>query len=437
MNRKGPVNGILTIVLGILVVVLLVIVWGNFSAGRDILPPELTIAPVEGERPVATQPPAIETPGSSVTEWDDGANISSMRLAVAGDIVAHSGLNQEALQDDGSYDYTTLLGGALGYLQSADYSVACIETTFPETAEYTGYPMFKSPEGMAKSLADAGIDMLSTASNHCMDSYQGGLKRTLDVLDQNGIDHVGTYRTQEERDENNGIRVVEVNGIKIAFLAFTYGTNGLPVTGFEYAVNIFYNDYLTNLSDINYDLLKTDMAAARALDADVIAVWMHWGQEYQTKPDAVQSELADLLFAEGADLILGGHTHVPEPMELREVTDNEGNVKTGFICYSLGNFISCQNDEYTNLTAIVNIDIEKNQDTGETVIRNVTYAPMFMVDLSDYGISADWRYRLWDLNSAIQAYEGGNDMGVVNDSLYDAMIKAKEDTKSILLGEEQ
>lgn len=435
--KKKVINGILTIVFGVLVIALVVVIFGNFTAGREDFTPERTMAPVEGDVPSPTPPPIPdETPEPEDDFVQEGESATSMRLAVAGDIVCHSGLNQEALQDDGSYDYSTLLGGATGYLQAADYSVACIETTFPETTEYTGYPMFKSPEGLATSLAGAGIDMLSTASNHAMDSLKNGLNRTLDILDANGIDHVGTYRTQEERDENNGIRVVEVNGISIAFLAFTYGTNGIPLSGAEYAVNVFYEDYLTDLSIIDYDMLKSDMAAARALGADLIAVWMHWGYEYYTTPVDYQYELADFMFAEGVDIILGGHTHVPQPMEMREVIDNEGNEKTGYICYSLGNFISCQNDRYTNLTAIVNIDIEKNQTTGETRIKRVAYAPMFMVDLEDYGIyDAGWRYRLWDLHAAINNYESGDDMGVVNNSLYQALLNGLEDVHSVL-GEE-
>lgn len=430
--KKKLLNGLMTLILVVLIVALLALVWGNFSTTRDITLslPDREMLPADGGIPTPTPTPTPENEDAQ-DEFPDDANITSMRLAVAGDIVAHSGLNQEALQEDGSYDYSKILGGSIGYLTKADYAVACLETTFPDTTNYTGYPQFASPSDMAKSFSAAGIDMLSTASNHCLDSYSAGLKRTLDILDENGIDHVGTYRTQEERDENSGIKVVEVNGITIAFLAFTYGTNGIPSND-DFAVNVFYTDYLTNLSDINYDLLKSDMAAARALETDIIAVWMHWGNEYYTEPIDVQYELADFMFEQGADLILGGHTHVPEPMELREVVDIDGNKKTGFICYSLGNFISCQNDRYTNLTAIVNIDIEKNLDTGETRISEVGYAPMFMVDLEDYGVYTDWRYRLWDLHGAIGAYEGGNDLGVINDKIYEALKTGLDDLYLVL-----
>ncbi len=424
-------RSLMTLALVCLVVVLGVIVWRHYTVG---VAPTLEDPTAEATETVSMPP--LEFGGEEETaapgEIETPANAANMTLTVAGDIVCHTGLNAEALQDDGSYDYTQVFGDSASYIAAADYATTCLETTFPTTTDYTGYPMFKSPTGLASTLANLGFDLISTASNHCMDSYQSGLIATLDTLDANGLAHVGTYRTQEERDANSGITVSEVNGISIAWVAYTYGTNGLPVTGFEYAVNLIFTDYMDNLSIIDYDSLEADMEAARNLNTDLIIVYMHWGNEYYTTPVDYQYELADYLFQQGADIILGGHTHVPEPMELRTVTDLDGNEKTGFICYSLGNYVSCQNDRYTNLTAIININIEKNLDTGETYIRDVSYVPMFMVDLEDYGIyNAGWRYQLWDLHAAISDYESGNDRGVINDTLYNALLQGVEDIHSI------
>jgi poly-gamma-glutamate synthesis protein (capsule biosynthesis protein) len=425
-------KGLTAVILAALIVILGVIIYGNVSAYNAQQDALVTPSSAE-ETPQATVEPSSEPePTEEPTATEEPEHeMQSFTLAYAGDLVCHSGLNSEA-QSGSSYDYTTVMSGAADYVNQADFAVVTMETTFPDTTEYTGYPMFKSPAGLATSLKNLGFDLVNTASNHCMDSYQSGLISTLDVLDENGLDHVGTYRTQSERDENNGITVEEINGISVAFLSYTYGTNGMPVTGFEYAVNIFNNDYLTTLSDINYDLLAEDMAAARALDTDLIIVFMHWGNEYYTEPFDFQYELADYLFEQGADVILGGHTHVPEPMEVRTVTDLEGNEKTGYICYCLGNFISCQNDRYTNLTAIVDLTFEKDVATGETYLKNVGYAPMIMIDLEDYGIyNAGWRYRLWDLNAAIADYNSSDDRGVINSTLYSALEQGLEDIHSI------
>ena len=417
----------MSIILAILIAVLGFIIYGNVRHNMNVQ----EIEQIEN----ATPEPIITTPTPTPTEPPiiEGENNIDIKLAICGDIVAHSGLVDEAKKSDGSYDFTAIMEGATPLVQSADLALVTLETTFPNTTEYTGYPMFKSPAGLATSLAATGFDVVNTANNHSMDAYQSGIIRTLDVLDENGLGHVGTYRTQEERDANKGVYVREVNGISMAFLSYTYGTNGLPVSGFEYAVNIFYKDYLTDLSDINYDMLREEMAYARSLGTDLIIPLVHWGHEYQTTPHPYQNELADFLFAEGADIILGGHVHVPQPMELRRVTDNEGNEKTGFIVYCLGNFISCQNDAYTNITAALELSLRKSLDSGETYVRHVSYKPMFMVDLHDFDVmNAGWRYRLWDLNAAIAAYESGDNLGVINQRLYDTMKIDLERLHSIL-----
>lgn len=421
-------KGILSIALVVLVVGLGVIIYGNYNLRMQEEEENRKAQEASDSSAMPSADPS-PSPSGELTEPENAANVS---FAVCGDIVCHSGLNTEAKKTDGTYNYAPIFSGVRDFTSKADYAICTMETTFPNTAEYTGYPRFKSPPELATGLKDIGIDLVNTANNHSVDGDKGGLIRTLDILDQNGLDHVGTYRSQEERDKNNGILVKDINGVRFAFLSFTYGTNGIPVTGFEYAVNVFYNDYMTTLSDINYDLLKADMAAARELDTDMIVVMMHWGNEYYTQPVDYQKELADFLFKEGADIILGGHCHVPEPMELRRVEDNEGNEKTGFIAYCLGNFVSCQEDRYTDLTAVLNIDVQKDLDTGETYLKNVSYAPMYMVDLYDVGVTADWRYRLWNLQLAIAEHQKGNNLGVINDSLYNSMIAGLTDLHSIM-----
>ena len=362
---------------------------------------------------------------------EDVPTTTEIRLAWAGDILCHGGLNKEAF-DGETYDYTTVMTGSARYIENADLAVCTLETTFPNVTEYTGSPMFKSPKGLAASMRALGFDLVSTASEHCMDSMRAGIAETLGVLEENGLDHVGTYRSQEERDENHGVTVEMVNGIRIAFLSYTYGTNGLSVDEFDYAVNLFYKDYLTTQSDINYSQIESDLSYARSLEPDLIVVLMHWGYEYSTTPTDYQRVLTKYLFEQGADLVLGGHVHAPQPMEVRRVTGPDGREKTGYVCYCLGNYISCQNDPYTNLTAVVELTLEKNLLNGDTYLKNVCYVPMFMVDLDDYGVEdADWRYRLWDLHAAIDAYENGNDLGVINTRLYNAMLQGLEDIHDI------
>ncbi|MGN1009041.1 MAG: CapA family protein [Butyricicoccus sp.] len=325
-------------------------------------------------------------------------------LAVCGDTMSHMPQTRDAWDDvQGKYDYSVMLSGARKWVEQADFAVANLETTFAGGPDYSGYPAFNSPDDLADNLKDMGVDLLLTANNHCMDRGFDGLSRTLDVLDERGLQHVGTYRTQEERGAASGAVVADVGGISVAFLGYTYGTNGIPVASDrKFSVNIFNTDYMANCTEPDTATIEADLAAARALGTDLIAVMIHWGVEYQTTQNAYQEEIASLLFANGADIILGGHSHVPQPMELRTVTDENGQEKQGFVCFSLGNFISAQNDRYTDTTAVLNLTLTKDMETGETTVSGYSYAPMLMLDRES---GADVRYQLLDAQATLD--EGG------------------------------
>lgn len=364
-----------------------------------------------------TQTPTVPAPPASVPD-----TVST--LCVAGDLVMHIPIINSCRTDDG-YDFTGLFDEARPYYESADYAAACIETTF-NGPPYSGFPQFCAPDQLAGDLKSVGLDLLSTASNHSLDTWFSGLTRTLDVLDGAGLDHVGTYRTQEER---NTVKVIDVGGIRLAVLAYTYGTNGLPKDEHPYCVNVFTTDYMTNCGVIDYELLKSDLARARQTDADAIAVFMHWGQEYATSPSAQQRELADFLFENGATLVLGGHVHVPQPMELRELPDG----RTGFLCYCLGNLISNQHDRYTNLTAAVSLELTKDGETGAVTVSDAEYVPMYMLHPD---ASADGRYHLLDLNRSIADCESG-DHTVVPAAVLPALRQGLADAHSIFGAEEK
>lgn len=405
------------------------LLWNELPAEKTVEDESLA-TPAPGTEEKEILPDESFTPLAEVN-WTPQEN--QVRLCLAGDIVLHLGLHEEAALPGGGYDYAPIFEDVEQYVREADLSLCCLEAALVEEGEeLTGYPLFHAPDDVAYSLKDVGFDIINMASNHAVDGFRPGIIRTLDVLDDAGLDHVGTYRTQEERDENNGILVKEVNGISIAFLDYTYGTNAIPITGFEYAVNVYYIDYLSYFSMINYAKVEADMAAARALNTDIIAVTVHWGGEYQTYAVPQQTNFANYLFEQGADLVIGGHPHVPAPMETRRITDENGETRTGYLCYCLGNLISCQDSQYTPLTSMVQVEITKDPYTGETGITKCEYVPMMMVDLEDYGITdADWRYRLWDLREAIADYERGDDRGVMNEELYTALCRGLEDCRAI------
>lgn len=158
-----------------------------------------------------------------------------------------------------------------------------------------------------------------------MDKGSSGVISTLDALDEIGISHTGTYRSKEEQDT---ILIKEVNGIKIAFLSFTYGTNGIPIPeGKEYLVNL-----------IDENLMLEQINLAKEAKVDIICVSMHWGIEYVQKQNAEQERLSKFLFENGVDIIIGNHPHVVEPMEKRNITLTDGTEKEVFVVYALRKF---------------------------------------------------------------------------------------------------
>lgn len=260
---------------------------------------------------------------------------------------------------------------------------------------YSNYPQFNSPEELAYGLADMGIDVLSTAGNHCLDKGFSGLSNTLNVLDSAKISHTGTARTKEERDT---ILLKNVNGIKVAFISYTYGTNGIPIPDGK--------DFCVNLIDKN--LIKKDIESAKSQNADVIISCMHWGIEYQTKQNAEQEELADFLFQNGVDIILGNHPHVLQPMEKKTITLEDGSIKDCFVIYAFGNFICDQNAENTRNSIILNMDITKNPD-GKILIDNIDYIPTYMYKNPNLSIK---KMKVLDIEKTISNYENGTDTSI-------------------------
>lgn len=417
MNKKFKI--VLITVLAAIVLVVAVIVIASLV--KPNAPAENSAPPV-----VAGTLPPTDEPENTPEPSPEHVNTVTSTLAVGGDIVMHTGLNGEAMGDTG-YDYVPIFGILKDFIASADYSVCSLVTTFAEGANYTAYPLFKSPTDLAASIAQVGFNLVNTATSHCVDSFKDGIDYTLDTLDAAGLSHVGTYRTQEERDASGNRYMADINGINVAFLAYTCDTNSVPVAGFEYAASICALDYLGGGTKIDYDLMQADISSAREAGADIVFVFMSWGTEFATEPNEQQVEIADFLFENGADIIIGGHCRVPQRMELRTVKDAEGNERTGFICYSLGNMLSCQNDEYTDISALVNIQLTKDTDTGEVWISDVSYKPIYMADLYDYGINDyGWHYRMVDLHAAINSYESGTPWEFIIDEVYRDMADALE-----------
>lgn len=323
---------------------------------------------------------------------------SHVKMSVIGDIMCHNSQYTDAyVSSKDTYDFSYVFEDIKNYINSADIAIGNLETTFAGKVKgYSNYPRFNTPEQLATNLKDFGIDVLSTANNHSMDTNYDGLVSTLNYLDKAGISHTGTYSSEKAQNE---ILVKDVNGVKIAFLAFTYGTNGIPVPKDK--------SYCINL--IDDDLILEQISLAKEQHPDLICASMHWGIEYQTKQNSEQERLADLLFNNGVDIILGSHAHVLQPMEKRTVTLADGSTKNCFVIYSLGNFMSGQSKENTRNSVILNIDISKNGETEQTSIDSVSYVPIYMYKCSSGNVR---KYKILDIEKSIKNYESGVDVSI-------------------------
>lgn len=356
---------------------------------------------------------SINNANSTTTSQQEPITFS---LAAIGDVMCHNTQYMDAYNSStDSYDFSYVFEDIQTYIQSADISIGSLETTFAgKDRGYSNYPTFNSPEQLAYDLSEMGLDVLSTAGNHALDKGFSGLSNTLDVLDDANISHSGTYRTQEDRDS---VLIKDVNGVKVAILSYTYGTNGIPVpSDKEFCVNL-----------IDKDLIKKDIENAKSQNADVIISCMHWGIEYQTTPNDEQEDLADFLFENGVDIILGNHPHVLQPMEKRSVTLADGTVKDCFVVYALGNFICDQNSENTRNSIILNLDITKNAD-DKISIDKVDYVPIYMYKNSNLSIR---KMKLLDIEKSIFDYENGVDTSI-SSSTYNLLKDELENIKEII-----
>ena len=350
-------------------------------------------------------------------EQKEDATIS---LAVTGDIMCHNTMYLDAYNSSKkTYDFSYYFENIKQHIQTADIAVGNLETTFAGSkVGYSGYPTFNTPEILAKNLKKVGFDVVSTANNHCMDKGYSGIESTIKYLDQADLAHTGTFTSKEAQED---ILIKYAKGVSVAFLSYTYGTNGISVPKDKsYAVNL-----------IDKDLIKKHIELAKKQNPDVICVCMHWGIEYQTTPNDTQKDLANFLFKNGVDVIIGNHPHVPQKMEKKTIKLDDGTKKDGFVIYSLGNFMANQNFKYTSDSAILKLEITKHAEDSKISIDSATYTPTYFYKDSS---KSKKKFKILDIESEIEKYKAKTD-GAVSKSTYDTLTAELKNIKRII-GEE-
>jgi poly-gamma-glutamate synthesis protein (capsule biosynthesis protein) len=266
-------------------------------------------------------------------------------IGATGDILLHDRVIASGYDSTTkTYDYNDIFRVFNQYVSRVDYAVANLEVTLcgnNNGHDYGGYPCFNSPDAIVDALKNAGFDMLLSANNHVYDTGHTGFIRTQQVIDQFGLDRIGTRLSVEDKP----YAVVDVNGIKIGMINYTYNTsqsangtvatNGIPLSN---ADSLLLNSFNYNQLDSFYEKLKGQLEAMRADGAEATVIYIHWGDEYRTSPNKTQTKIAQALCDMGFDVIVGNHAHVPQPVELL-TSQTDGTRKT--LClYSTGNSIS-------------------------------------------------------------------------------------------------
>lgn len=288
-------------------------------------------------------------------DWDERPR---MRIVFAGDIMGHDSQIEAAKVDsEDTYDYTGCFRHIKPYLKQADIAIGNLEVTHGGPP-YKGYPRFSSPDELTDALLDAGFNVMVNANNHALDRGREGLERTVRVLDEKGMILTGSFGSPDERELEYPL-LLEKNGILLALLNYTYGTNSLVA------------DTPNIVNYIDTMIIRQDIRKVRLVEPDFIIACVHWGKEYQREENPTQQSLAGFLFQQGVDAIIGSHPHVVQPIRFQKFGRNYYRP----VVYSLGNFISNQRDRYRNGGILVGLELEKSDETRITAL---DYLPVYV-----------------------------------------------------------
>ena len=289
--------------------------------------------------------------------------VDTLSILFMGDVMQHRQQLHSALIPgtdstlSSSYDYSSYFAHVQHFIDEADFTVANMEFCLGGPP-YTGYPSFSAPEALAEEAAEAGIDLFLCANNHICDKGRRGLVSSLEKYGKIGVPVTGVYRDSLDEQKHNPY-IAELGGVRVAFINFTYGTNGIRVP----------EPFIVNMMD--KEKVREAFVMAREKEADIIIALPHWGQEYTTVPDRRQREWAEFLLECGADAVIGSHPHVVQPVEFP-------------VAYSMGNFISNMSLRNTELGLMIILKIAVTS-YGDSYVAGLEAVPVWCSRPGGYG----------------------------------------------------
>ena len=456
-------NTAVIVVLTVLIVLMIAATAFLIYLSIDLVNKEPDVSPTQGQSmqlpqsteamPTPTQPEETEPPTTEAPEVEQV--VATATVGTIGDLLMHSPIFNSCKQADGSYNFESVFRYGKDTFSALDYAIANLETTFGgPNHPHVPNVHYSCPDQLADSAVEAGFDMFQTINNHSGDSNADGLIRTIEVTRAAGLATLGTQLPGEKP-----YAIVEVNGIKIGMVGYTwafeivgdlFSLNGMERIKYEGQANY----YSKQNPDKLYNELKPIMENMKADGAEVTMIFIHWGEEYETKENAAQDKMAQKLCDIGFDVIVGGHPHVVQPMALLESTENPGH-KT-YCIFSLGNAVSNQRDGispkfsgYTEDGLLFNVTFEKYSD-GKVYVSDLEAIPMWVNMHSnnggrEYNIlplnkqnEDQWKgtYQMTDgqFSSAQKSYD--RTMGIIGDGLkacQDDLAQAKADREQYYL----
>ena len=343
--------------------------------------------------------------GPSASETSGGKADTVIRIAAAGDL----NINEAVVQSGGSsFDYKDVFLDVAHLLGDADITVLNLEGVL------TGPPYGSTgsaPSGLLEALRDVGVDMIQYANSYSIHKGMAGLTSTLSAIRAAGLEPLGAYASNEEFRASKGYTIREIQGVKIAFIAFTKGMNGMALpAGNEHCVNVLYTDYATTYRDVDSEKILSILNAARKESPDAIVTLLHWGSEYNDTISSSQNEILELLLENGVDVILGTHSHYVQKMMFDPINGT-------FATYSLGDFLSDTQRSGTEYSVILEVELTKSGETGKTTVTDFNYTPIFNVAEEGQPM------RLLRIREAMTAYEQKY-VGAVSEAVYSDMSYA-------------
>ena len=447
MSRKSNrALAILAVVLCVVMVLLLVVtrLLENRQNPTEPTTDPTTTAPTTKPTtvPPTTVPPTTVPPTTATPTEPPVEKVGTFTLSATGDMLMHAPVFNAA-KTGNVYDFSQAFRFFADYVSGADYAVGNLETTLagPDFVHdsgdvgYSGYPQFNCPDGIIDGMKNAGFDLVLTANNHSYDTRTIGLNRTLEIIADRALDHLGTQADAEETD----YLLVERNGITLGLMCYTYEDNLDPNIKAPNGHTMSAAD-AEQICTFNYSELPTfyaeveaNMAEMEAQGAEATVLFIHWGSEYHTQQNANQSAMAQTLCDLGIDVIIGGHPHVVQPVELLTSTTDE-NHKT--VClYSMGNALSNQRRQHMNLNTghtedgvLFSVTFAKYSD-GTVILESADLLPTW-VYMGTSPVSGKWEYNILPLDDSVTDWWSQLQL---TDSMYNS-CKASFDRTMAIVG---